>query len=136
MRRLYMYATLVVLAHAAVVFWHLLTHTRIASPLEPNLAMVYAILVGLLPLNALLALWANYTKWGGWLLLLFFAMPLAIFGYEHFLNMGSRNVFHIAPLEAAPTFQVSAVLLVVFEVLGCWVGIQILRRASRSGMNA
>lgn len=136
MKRLYIYATLVVLAHAYVVFWHLLTHTHISSPLAYDLAMVYAAMVGFLPINALILMWANFSKAGAWLLLSFLAMPLGIFGREHFLHLGPENVFRVPPGESTPMFQLSAVLLVVLELLGCLVSIQILRKRSQTGVTA
>lgn len=50
MKSLYICATLVVFAHAVGVFWHLLTHTRISTPLAYDLATIYAALVGFLPI--------------------------------------------------------------------------------------
>ncbi len=128
MRRLYVYATLIVLAHAAVVFWHLLTHTHIDSPLVYDLAMVYAALVGFLPINALMLMWANFPKAGAWLPFSFLIMPLAIFGREHFLHLSPENIFQIAPGEWTSRFRVSAVLLLVHELLGSWVSLRILRQ--------
>lgn len=136
MRRLYVYATLIVLAHAVVVFWHLLTHTHIGSPLVYDLAMVYAALVGFLPINALILMWANLPKAGAWLLLSFLIMPLAVFGREHFLHLGPENLFQIASGEWTSRFRLSAVLLLVLELVACWVSIRILRQRALTDRQA
>jgi hypothetical protein len=126
MRKLYWYATLVVLAHAVVVLWHLELLARLGSALKPEQVPLFAILANLIPLVAVILLWAHFPKVGAWLLL-FLAVPLAIGGYSHFLSPGSDNVFRMAAGELTPAFRVSAVLLLVLELLSCWVAVQILR---------
>lgn len=81
MRRLYWYATVVVLAHAAVVFWHLELLARLNTALKVDQVPLLAGLANIIPLLALISLWARLPKLGGWLLL-FLAVPLAIGGYS------------------------------------------------------
>ena len=135
MRRLYWYATLVVLTHAAVIFWHLELLARLNAALKADQVPLLAGLANVIPLLALISLWAQFPKLGGWLLL-FLAVPLAIGGYSHFLSAGSDNVFRMAPGELTAGFRVSAVLLWILEFSGCWLGIEILRRSSLSIANA
>ncbi|MFZ0579851.1 MAG: hypothetical protein WAN72_00145 [Candidatus Acidiferrales bacterium] len=135
MRRLYWYATVVVLAHAAVVFWHLELLARLNTALKVDQVPLLAGLANIIPLLALISLWARLPKLGGWLLL-FLAVPLAIGGYSHFLSPGSDNIFRVAPGEWTAGFRVSAVLLWVLEFCGCWLGIEILRRSSLSVASA
>lgn len=131
MRKLYWYATLVVLAHAVVVFWHLELLAGLGSALTPEQVPLFASLANLIPVVAVILLWAHFPKIGGWLLL-FLAVPLTIGGYSHFLSPGSDNVFRMAPGELTLAFRVSAVLLLVLEFLSCWVAVQILRDLSWS----
>jgi len=126
MRKLYWYATLVVLAHAVVVFWHLELLTRLGGVLKPDQVPLFASLANIIPLIALLSLWTHFPKAGAWLLL-FLAVPLAIGGYSHFVSPGSDNIFRMAPGELTSAFRISAVLLFTLEFLGCWLSIQILR---------
>ena len=135
MRRLYWYATLVVLTHAAVVLWHLELLARLNAALEVDQVPLLAGLANIIPLVALISLWARFPKLGGWLLL-FLAVPLAIGGYSHFLSAGSDNVFRMAPGGLTAGFRVSAVLLWLLEFSGCWLGVEILRRSSLSIANA
>ena len=87
---------------------------------------LFAILANLIPVVAVILLWAHFPKVGAWLLL-FLAVPLAIGGYSHFLSPGSDNIFRMAPGALTLAFRVSAVLLLVLEILSCWVAVQILR---------
>jgi hypothetical protein len=135
MRKLYWYATLVVLAHVVVVFWHLELLTWLGSALTPERVPLFAILANLIPKVAVILLWAHFPKVGAWLLL-FLAVPLAIGGYSHFLSPGSDNVFRMAPGELTLAFRISAVLLFVLELLSCWVAVQILRDSSLSVASA
>jgi hypothetical protein len=135
MRKLCWYAALVVLAHAVVVFWHLELLARRDAALKVDQVPLFAALANIIPLIALISLWAHFPKLGAWLLL-FLAVPLAIGGYSHFLSPGSDNVFRMADGELTFAFRISAVLLLVLEFLGCWLGIRILRRSSLSVASA
>jgi hypothetical protein len=135
MRKLYWCVTLVVLAHAVVVFWHLELLARRDAALKVDQVPLFAGLANMIPLIALISLWAHFPKLGAWLLL-FLAVPLAIGGYSHFLSPGSDNVFRMAGDELTFAFRISAVLLFGLEFLGCWLSIQILRRSSLSVASA
>src|ERR1700733_13156720 len=135
MRKLYWYATLVVLAHAVVFFWHFELLAGLGSTLTPEQVPLFASLANLIPVVAVILLWTRVPKVGG-SLLLFLVVPLIIGGYSHFLSPGSDNVFRMAPGELTLAFRVSAVLLLVLELLSCWVAVQILRGSSLSVADA
>ena len=135
MRRLCWYATLVVVAHAAVVFWHLELLARLGSALKPEQVPLFASVANLIPVAAVILLWAHFPRAGA-PLLFFLAVPLIIGGYSHFLSPGSDNVFRMAPGELTMAFRVSAVLLFVLEVLSCWLAVRILREPSLSAARA
>jgi hypothetical protein len=135
MRKLSRYAALVVLAHAVVVVWHLELLARRDGVLKMDQIPLFAGLTNIIPLIALISLWAHFPRLGAWLLL-FLAVPLAIGGYSHFLSPGSDNVFRMLDGESTFAFQISAVLLFVLEFLGCWLSIRILRRSSLSVASA
>ncbi|HWO39596.1 MAG TPA: hypothetical protein VNO32_63310 [Candidatus Acidoferrum sp.] len=128
MRKLYWYATLFVLAHAVVVFWHLELLARLGTALRSDQVPLFAGLANMVPLIAVIFLWAHFPRVGGWLLL-FLAVPLAIGGYSHFLSPGSDNVFRMVPGDLTSGFRISAVLLFVLELLNVWLSVQILRRS-------
>jgi hypothetical protein len=64
MRKLYWYATLVVLTHAVVVLWHLELLAKFGSALKPEQVPLFAILANLIPLVAVILLWAHFPKVG------------------------------------------------------------------------
>ena len=127
MRRLYWYATAVVLTHAAVIFWHLDLLAKVNPALKMDQVPLLAGLANIIPLIALVSLWIRFPKLGG-SLLLFLVVPLLIGGYSHFLSAGSDNVFRMAPGELTAGFRISAVVLWVLELWGCWLGVEIIRR--------
>jgi uncharacterized membrane protein len=119
-----------VLGHAATVFWHLQILARLNRALTPEGAVLFASLVNAVALIGLVLLWTGFRKTAAWLLLIFFVIPLAIGGYEHFVKSGPDNVFQMARGEFTLPFQISAVLLVILEILVCWAGIRIVRASS------
>ncbi|MGA7854057.1 MAG: hypothetical protein WCA15_12085 [Candidatus Acidiferrales bacterium] len=135
MQRLYWYATVVVVTHAAVVFWHLELLAKLNPALKVDQVPLFAGLANIIPLLALILLWAHYPKLGG-SLLLFLIVPLVIGGYSHFLSLGSDNVFRMAPGEFTAGFRISAVLLAALEFCACALGVEILRRSSLSVASA
>jgi hypothetical protein len=118
------YATFVVLAHAGVVFWHLVLVAKITPGLTDHQVLAATIAISSVPTVALVLLWAHFPRLGGALLFLPLAIGLVIGGAEHFVTPGPLNVFYMAATPWALPFRVTAVLLAVLEVLGCWIGIQ------------
>ena len=115
----------VVGGHFITIVWHLVLVLKI-QPNFPRFAVPLLLLVNLLPVAGLIALPKGHRKLTGLLI----AGPLAIaliFGaYSHFLSPGTDNVFHMPPGNLRLPFQASAVILVLFEMLGCWLGITVI----------
>jgi hypothetical protein len=75
-------------------------------------------------------------KLAGSLIILPLAIALVIGTYAHFLSPGTDNISRIPAGYLTLSFQISAVLLVLLEALGCWVGIRIFAHLSaRPGLN-
>jgi hypothetical protein len=121
------YATFVVSAHAGVVFWHLVLVTKITPGLTDHQMLAATTAINLVPTVALVLLWAHFLRLGGFLLFLPLAVGLVIGGTEHFVTPGPLNVFYMATSPWVLPFRVTAVLLLVLEVSGCWIGIQAFR---------
>lgn len=122
-----LYATLVVLAHAGVVFWHLVLMAKITPGLTEHQMLAATAAINLVPAIAVVLLWAHFLRLGGFLLFLPLAVGLGIGGNEHFVTSGPLNVFHMATTPWVLPFRVTAVLLLVLEALGCWLAIQAFR---------
>jgi hypothetical protein len=90
MGKLYWSATLVVLAHAAVVFWHLELLAGLGSALTPAQVPLFASLANLIPVVAVILLWAHFPKIGSWLLL-FLALPLPTGTFVEYKRLASLS---------------------------------------------
>jgi hypothetical protein len=121
------YATFVVLAHAGVVFWHLVLVAKITPGLTEHQMLAAATAINLVPTVALTLLWAHFLRLGGFLLFLPLAVGLVIGGKEHFVTPGPLNVFYMATTPWALPFRLTAILLLVLEVSGCSIAIQAFR---------
>lgn len=120
-------ATFVVLAHAGVVFWHLVLVAKITPGLTESQVLEATAAVSLVPAIALVLLWRHFVRVGGVLLFLPLTVGLLIGGSEHFVERGPLNVFHMAATPWVLPFQITAVLLFVLEGLGCWIAVQAFR---------
>jgi hypothetical protein len=119
-----LFAAFVTFGHFAAVIWHLLLLVEV-QPGTPRIALLLLILINLLPVAALVAFAKGRYKLAGGLIVVPLGVALAIGGYTHFLSAGTDNVLQMPPGELRLPFQVSAVLLAVLEVLGCWIGLWI-----------
>jgi hypothetical protein len=130
MRRLALYGSAIIIAHASTVVWHLLVLARIPPGLAmPQVARAIAA-INAVPVIALILLWTPFRRLAGMLLFLALGAGLVAGGYEHFV--GPDNIFRMAAGPWTVPFRVSAVLLFIVEALGCWVGIDLLRGARGS----
>ena len=89
---------------------------------------LFGALANLVPLTALLFLWANFSQLAAWLVILAFAVPVG--GYQHFAKPGADNVFQMAPGPWTLPYRISAALLVMLEILGIWWSVHTLRNSS------
>jgi hypothetical protein len=127
MKRAARYATFVVLAHAVAAFWHLVLVAKITPGLTEDQVLAATAAITVVPAVAVVLLWAHFPRLGGFLLFLPLAIGLAIGGIEHFVTPGPLNVFHLAATPWALQFRITAVLLLILEVSGCWIGVQAFR---------
>lgn len=127
MKRLALYAGLVVAAHISTVGWHLLLISKIhPGMLTPPIGR-FTIMTGLLPATAFLLLCTRFRRIGGALLAIALGIGLGIGTYEHFLDAGPNNVFLVGSGPYTAAFRASCVLLLVLELTGCAIGIQAAR---------
>ena len=120
--------TLVVLAHLVVNLLHGQAHTELGVELT-SWQQVYVYVVILpSPLVALVLTWTRYARVGLWLLL-FSMLGSLIFGAAyHYIIISNDHVTHLPPGEARGLFRVTALLLVVSEVVSVAVAAMAIRR--------
>src|SRR6185295_12509863 len=123
--------TVVVLAHLVVNVLHGRAHTELAVELSSWQQFFVIAVILLAPLVALVLSWTRYIKAGSWLLLGAMLGSL-IFGIcYHYIIISNDHVAHLPPGEARYLFRVTALLLVVTEIVGVAVAaiaIQTLQR--------
>jgi hypothetical protein len=134
-RKLLLWSVPIVLGHFVAVIWHLFLLVKV-QPGTPRFFPPLLILFNLFPVAGLVALAKGLRKLAGSLIILPLAIALVIGTYAHFLSPGTDNISRIPAGYLTLSFQISAVLLVLLEALGCWVGIRIFAHLSaRPGLN-
>jgi hypothetical protein len=122
----------IVAGHFMAVVWHLLLVLKV-QPGFPKFAPPLLILINLIPVAGLVTLAKRLPRLAGSLITLPLAVALVIGIYAHFLSPGTDNIFRLPPRDLRLPFQISAVLLVLLEALGCWIGVRIFAHGSEQG---
>jgi hypothetical protein len=125
------WGTVIVLGHFVAVVWHLYLVLRL-QPHFPRLTIPLLIFMNLLPVSGIVALAKGHRKSAATLITVPMAVALIIGVVAHFLRPGTDNVLHMPPGVLVKPFQVSAVLLVFLEALGCWVGLRLFIDSHRN----
>ncbi|MGA7046319.1 MAG: hypothetical protein WBY98_08655 [Candidatus Sulfotelmatobacter sp.] len=128
-RKLLLWSAAIVLGHFVAVIWHLLLLVKV-QPSTARLFPPLLIVFNLFPVAGLVALAKGFRKLAGSMIILPFAVALVIGTYAHFLSPGTDNILRMPSGDLKLSFQISAMLLVLLEALGCWVGIRIFGDSS------
>jgi hypothetical protein len=129
MKKLAVYTTLAVLAHAVIVVWHLFVLAKIPPGLTEHQVLSAAIAINVAPLVGLVLLWTHYPRLASVLIFIPLAIGFSAGGFEHFLSNGPDNVFRMAATECSVPFTISAVLLALLELGACWFCIRLFGNA-------
>jgi hypothetical protein len=116
----------VVVGHLLVVLWHLFLLVKV----EPNTALIPASAFGPNQCNSCGGAVRGFFTLAATMVAVPLAVALVIGAYSHFLSSGGDNIFRLPPGEFRLSYQISAVLLVTLEALGCWIVYQMLRNAT------
>jgi hypothetical protein len=127
--RLSILALLLLTSRARIVITAFIWHIFVVAVMPPGLPapriQFFAAAMNIAPVIGLFLLCSRVDRLATLLIVLPMAVMLVIGVYEHFLNSGPGNVFNLPASEWALSFRVSAVLLVVLEALGCWIGARV-----------
>jgi hypothetical protein len=127
-RTLLLWSAPIVVGHFVAVQWHLMLVVEVQPDL-PRFAPPLLILVNLVPVAGLVVFAKGLPKLAGSMITL--PLSLLVIGvYAHFLSRGTDNIFRMPPGDLRLAFQISAVLLVLLEALGCCAGLRIFRQTS------
>jgi hypothetical protein len=137
MKRSVVTGFLVIAAHWAVAIWHLFLVAKVVPAPDNDVSWVAIGVLSVVHACIALVWWKVSIKIAGSVLALFFIAALSFDIYEHFLHAGPNNIFGVANSQWNIPFQISVILLVVLEVVGCLVGIRCLatRKIAKTGMD-
>lgn len=128
------HGTTIVAIHAIVVILHGLAHQKIPVPLSlPQSLFVYFVIV-LAPIGAVGLLWLLFERAGCWLFLVSMTGALLFGIYNHFIEMSPDHIFQIPYEGWGVLFQVTAILLLIIEGIGCGVGVWALNSSRQKAL--
>jgi len=124
--------TAVVVVSAAANVVHTASHAGQHVIFLPLWQLVFiAVVIYAAPVVAAVLLWTRYRVTGAWLLAASMAGSLVFGLLYHFLVPGPDNVFMQPSGTWQDTFQATAVLLSLLQVIGCSIGLWAIGRLSR-----
>ncbi len=113
--------------HLAAAIVHGAAHAHYEIPMEPWQKIFIYVVILIAPPAAGVLLWRGRLRAGAWLLLVSMGGSL-VFGMAfHFLLLGPDHVSSVNMQGWGVTFQVTAFLLAVTEVLGMTAALRVLR---------
>jgi hypothetical protein len=115
--------TAVVVIHAIVVALHGLAHQKIPVPLSLLQSLFVVTAIVLAPIVAIVLIWTPFRRAGIWLFLVSMTGALLFGIYNHFIAISPDRISQIPFAGWGVLFQVTAILLLITEALGCGVGI-------------
>jgi hypothetical protein len=121
------YGTAIVVLHAIANGLHGLAHVEIPVALSLFQSLFVGIVIALIPIMAVALLWTKFYRIGSWLLLGSMAGSLLFGIYNHFVVISPDHVSQISFAGWGLLFQITAILIVVVDGLGCWMSIWALR---------
>lgn len=119
--------TVAVLAHLLVSFVHGYAHTELEVGLSAWQNWYVAIVITIAPLVALTLLWTRNRRFGFLLLVASMAGSLIFGAYYHYVEISPDHVSHLPPGNAQGLFRLTALLLIVTELVALIVALFGLR---------
>lgn len=116
-------ATLAVVSHGVVVWFHGAAHRELGVGLATTWERVFVdVVIMAAPVAALILVWTPLVRWG-YLVLALSMFGALLFGvYHHYMAVSPDHVSHLPAGDAQTMFKATAALLVVTEAFGTAVG--------------
>jgi hypothetical protein len=127
---------LIVAAHWFVGIVHLFFAAQVLPAPNNHVSLLAVTFITLVHWAVALGLWKLTQKPVLWVSLIFFLAAMSADLYEHFLHASLNNIFMVAPGGWATWFEVSVIILLALEVLGCLLGILSLRGGKRAKVDS
>ncbi|MEH2332776.1 hypothetical protein [Nostoc sp.] len=125
------YGTAIAVLHAIANGLHGLAHIQIPVALSLLQISFVGIVIFLTPIIAAVLLWTQFYRIGSWLLVSSIAGSLLFGIYNHFIVISPDHVSQVAFTGWGMLFQVTAILILIVDGFGCWVGIWALKTTTQ-----
>ena len=129
-------ALLVVGGHWVVAITHLFLAARILPAPNDHVSSLAVVLITSGHAVVSLALWKLSDRLCGFTSLIFFSAALGADLYEHFLHASGNNVFMVTSGNWTTWFDVSVLVLLALEIMGCSIGSWLLGGKTRKKKSA
>lgn len=106
---------------------HGLAHVEIPVALSLVQSLFVGIVIFLAPIIAVGLLWTQFYRLGSWLLLSSLTGSLLFGIYNHFIVISPDHVSQVSFEGWGMLFQVTAILIVIADGLGCWMSVWTLK---------
>ncbi|MEH2184305.1 hypothetical protein [Nostoc sp.] len=115
------YGTTIVVIHAITNGLHGLAHVEIPVGLSVLQSSFVVFVIFLTPIVAAVLLWTQFYRLGSWLLLFSMAGSLLFAIYNHLIVISPDHVSQVSFAGWGLLFQVTAILILIVDGLGCWI---------------
>lgn len=117
------YGTTIVVLHAIAHGLHGLAHVNIPVPLSSLQSLFIVTVIFLIPIIAAVLLWTPFDRLGSWLLLSSMAGAMLFGIYNHLLVMSPDHMSQVPFATWGLLFQMTAILTLIVDGFGCWIGV-------------
>ncbi len=125
------YGTAIAVIHAIANGLHGLAHIKIPVALSLVQSLFVGVVIFPIPILAAILLWTQFYRLGNWLLLGSLAGSFFFGLYNHFIVISPDHVSQVSFTGWGILFQVTAILILIVDGLGCWISIQVLKTSQQ-----
>ncbi|HEY9664316.1 MAG TPA: hypothetical protein V6C65_38215 [Allocoleopsis sp.] len=115
--------TAIVVLHAIAHALHGLAHVKIPVSLSSLQSVFIVAVIFLAPIVAAILLGTKFDRIGSWLLLSSMAGAILFGIYNHLIVMSPDHVSQVSFASWGLLFQITAVLTLIIDGVGCWIGV-------------
>lgn len=122
-----LFGLLIIAAHWAAAVWHFVLLAKIFPTAPKGTDWLPIVFVSAVHLGLSVLWWTVSIRLAGWVLLVLLSAAMGAGVYEHFLGPGPNTIFRVPSTNWTAAFRASVFVLLVLEILGCWLGFRSVR---------